>query len=126
MWNRIVKFFTGKKKLSYYMLKGLEIGKASGVKPIINTLIKLNADGEVCGACALGFALIGKYGIKKANRHSTYDLKTSLETNECLKDVCDNKKFSSGISVDNFTIILNDGEYATPEEIAGYLKQCNL
>lgn len=125
------------KRLSTAIRRGIKIGKENGVEHVRDgTLIDVDYEtGQVC-ACALGFALIGLYGVKKGLESGYGDLKSvkSNEINQCLPKVLpSNIRTKIGISkrssphvVETVVIGLNDNTQLELEEIADYLEECKL
>lgn len=125
------------KKLSKAMRRGLAIGNERGIKRIKGTIFDYNDKGEVCGACALGFAIIGKIGVPKRRfRPGNKEQKAlnelgikNTEKNECLLKVSTPKAkddYFGNLSVSNFVVTHNDTVGLSVDKIADKLEKCGL
>lgn len=126
------------KKLSTAIRHGLKMCRERGIKQAKSTLIEVNIKGEVCGACALGMALIGVYGTKEAGRISNgkgYLMLQKLfgnKMNKCLPKTLSSKLQKNyidkniAISPQAFVYRLNDHCSMRPDKIADKLEACNL
>ena len=111
------------------------MAKERGIRRIKGELIKRNKKGEICGACALGMAMIAKLGTETvADDYGMFDVlfpnMSNNGRNKCLlKTVAPNhtnhvSDLSDGVV--EFVYTLNDRTKLTPEEIAKKLEKCNL
>lgn len=126
-------------KLSKAIWYGFKMGKERGIKRITGALYKFNSKGEVCGACALGFAGIAKFGTdpgilkeltESAIAASFKDGNTTKKGNCLMKTVSLNTKvrnsFHSETRPKDFVMSLNDVSKMPIGKIADKLAECKL
>lgn len=124
------------KKLSTAMRTGYAIAKENGIKRIVGSLFELNNSGEICGACALGFALIGKYGLKNTEELYKEDFTVfdkAHEDNKCLlKTVSSVTRYNTlgdyeeDITPVEFVWNMNDNKKTPINKLVEKLEKCKL
>jgi hypothetical protein len=119
-------------KLSEGIRKGTELAKEAGIKQGKGLAFDFDADGKVCEACALGFAVLGKEGLDhdrdfydKFNMSYSKILKlfglTQNIAPESLQEKCDDED-----TIDWIVVELNDRQNKSPMEIAEILEESGL
>lgn len=127
------------KKLSTAMRHGLRMAQERGIKRVVGQLFRKNSRGEVCGACALGMAYIGRFGIEAAKQidenadGKAYDALNkvfninSQKSLTCLKKVGPkNIQKVEKFNTSQFVATLNDNNKLPVEVIAEKLEECKL
>lgn len=115
------------------MRRGYKIAKERGIK-LGEGSVRYKENGKDC-ACALGMALIGKYGPEKSKGMSYQQLDQDFKTdrhNACLLKTVGpktRKKLSDSaktVLVTDFVYTLNDTVKLKPNVIAEKLEKCGL
>jgi hypothetical protein len=132
-------------KLSEAIRIGSKIAKENGIKHTTGRIFSRDSiNGEVLCACAVGLALLGKYGVENIAKrphpsnfsgtfHRVFGTKKIFaEKEQCLiKTVCKSKKLHVrgarlSKSIYEFIYRLNDLAELKPNAIAEKLEKCGL
>lgn len=120
------------KRLSTAMERGSKIAKESGIKQVISSFLehKWDENGEevVCGACALGMAAIGVFGVKGAESMDEELILAHFGLrdveNTCLAKKVGNEDFVK--TVGESVVVANDSRKKKIPTIVKALKECKL
>ena len=127
-------------KLSKAIAYGFRMASERGIKNIkgelFNWSYKGNGKYELCGACALGYAAIAKFGTdyNTLSNIEESDVIREFNVEEVEKGSCLMKTLTSpkqkdcytGGSVEDFVISLNDTARIRADRIADKLAKCDL
>jgi hypothetical protein len=120
------------KSLSTAIKHGAKMAEERGIGQAYGSLAKEEA-GEVCSVCALGAAILGKFGIETARKVATGDVNgygllqaefpIVKEKNTCLTN---RAGLNINYPVEDVVFQLNDRKGKSFKEIAEVLESCKL
>ena len=113
-------------KISEAIRQGVEVAKKHKITQATHVVFNINTEGEICKACAFGYAMLGAKGYevcKELSRevNANYDI-----LNDTFGLDLDANNACLGESPLWFVIHRNDADRCTPEEIANGLEACGL
>jgi hypothetical protein len=112
-------------KLSTAIRKGYKIAQKNGIKQVKGRMFKRNKAGNLTGACVLGMAKIGKYGLDACGDYKHYgcvfSAYVSLKNTKHLTPQLVSECLGDAITL---AIVLNDKYKKNALEIADVIEKC--